>query len=68
MVKISQTQSNQPEYGTTRQICEILHISEMTLWRQRREKADFPQPVRIGRSVRWNIGQVLRFIETGGAE
>ena len=40
-------------------VCRVASVSEATVWR-RTKSGDLPQPVRIGRSVRWRVGDLRR--------
>lgn len=52
------------ELMTTRQVCELLQCSRITLWRLIR-KGQFPQPAKLTeRANRWTRAEVEEFINT----
>jgi len=42
-----------------KELAEVLGVSERHLYRQK-AAGTFPQPVRIGRSLRWNADEVVK--------
>jgi excisionase family DNA binding protein len=53
-----------PLMMTVDEVAEALGISTRQVWRLR-SKGDIPEPLNIGRSVRWRRSDVLRWIEAG---
>ena len=49
------------EYCTAEKVCELFGISRATLWRWEHECDDFPQPLRIGKVIRYSLPGVLAF-------
>lgn len=49
------------EYCTAKRVCELLGISRATLWRWENECEDFPQPLRIGKVIRYSIPDICEF-------
>lgn len=47
---------------TLKEVAEILRLSVRTVWRLI-DKKDLPQPVRVGRSVRLFLSDVLTYLE-----
>ena len=52
---------------TVKGIAALLHVSERHVWRLR-SAGKLPQPIRIGRSVRWTQQSIAAFIEKGGTD
>lgn len=51
---------------TTKQVAELLSISERTLWRLV-SSGRLPKPIKLSaRTVRWKHSDILAFIEAGG--
>lgn len=50
---------------TVKEIAALLNVSERHVWRLR-SSARFPEPVKIGRAVRWTRRSVMQYIENGG--
>lgn len=48
-------------YRTTEQCCDIYQVSRTTWWRWSKMPG-FPAPIRFGRSVRWPLEPVDRFL------
>lgn len=53
-----------PEWLSASQICAKYQVSRTTLWRWAKSP-DFPVPVRMGRVMRWEAGQVDSFLSKG---
>jgi excisionase family DNA binding protein len=53
-----------PLMMTVGEVADALGISTRQVWRLRC-KGDIPEPVNIGRSVRWRRSDVLRWIDAG---
>lgn len=53
-----------PLMMTAEELSETLCISLRQVWRLK-AKGDIPQPVNIGRSVRWRRADILQWIEAG---
>lgn len=49
------------EYITAEKVCEIFGISRATLWRWEHECTDFPQPLRIGKVIRYSTPSIITF-------
>jgi len=47
-----------------KEIAEVLGVSERHLYRQK-AAGNLPQPVRIGRSLRWNAEEVVKHFTEG---
>lgn len=47
-----------------KELCELLCISEATVWRHR-EAGLIPRGVKIGRSVRWRLSEIEAWMEAG---
>jgi len=47
-----------------KEIAEVLGVSERHLYRQK-AAGNFPQPVRIGRSLRWDAEEVVKHFTEG---
>lgn len=47
-----------------RQVAKLLKVSERTLWKMQ-HCGEMPPPIRIGRSVRWSLEALRRWIEAG---
>jgi predicted DNA-binding transcriptional regulator AlpA len=45
-----------------KQVCAELQISRVGLWKWRRA-GRFPQPMRLGRSLRWYRADVAKFLK-----
>ena len=52
---------------TVKDVAELLKVSQRHVWRLR-SAGKLPQPIRIGRAVRWPRQSIAAFIEKGGAE
>lgn len=48
----------------SRQAAKLLKVSERTLWRLHHD-GEMPQPIRIGRAVRWSLEVLKRWVEAG---
>jgi len=46
-----------------REVLELIGISRIELWR-RYKRGAFPEPVRIGRDLRWKAEEVFRWIDS----
>jgi excisionase family DNA binding protein len=53
-----------PLLVTSEEVARLMQISERTLWRLL-SAGKVPEPVRIGRSTRWRLNDVRRWIEEG---
>ena len=60
------TSSPRPARATSAQLCAFLQISRVTLWRWSKTPG-FPEPIRFGRSVRWDAEAVEAFLIQQGA-
>jgi predicted DNA-binding transcriptional regulator AlpA len=52
--------SRRPRYLTEREIYELFHISRST-WRRMLANGHAPQPVRLGRAIRWPAKDIEAF-------
>ena len=52
-----------PEYSTAEEVCEIFGISRATLWRWEHGCSDFPQPLRIGKVIRYSTPSIIKFAQ-----
>jgi len=57
-------QSTEPKLITVRELSGLLGMSKRTIWRLL-SAGQVPQPVRIGRSTRWRLDEVRRWIDSG---
>jgi excisionase family DNA binding protein len=48
----------------SRQAAKLLKVSERTLWRMHNE-GEMPQPIRIGRAVRWSLEALKKWVDDG---
>ena len=48
----------------SRQATKLLNVSQRTLWRMHNE-GEMPQPIRIGRAVRWSLEALKKWIDDG---
>ncbi|MCE3014842.1 MAG: helix-turn-helix transcriptional regulator [Pirellula sp.] len=46
------------------EFARLLHVSTRTLWRLQ-SLGNLPKPIRIGKSIRWNIQVIRNWIENG---
>lgn len=47
----------------TKQVCEIINISPVTLWRYRRD-GQFPKPIQLGdRIIGWKESVVMEWLD-----
>ncbi|QND73141.1 helix-turn-helix transcriptional regulator [Tardiphaga robiniae] len=46
----------------TKTLCEMLAVSKMTVWRLSHANDDFPRPLKIGRSTRFDLDLVNKWI------
>ena len=53
-----------PKLINAEELARMMNISERTLWRLL-SGGRLPQPVRIGRSTRWRLAEVVEWIERG---
>jgi len=56
--------STEPKLITVRELSGLLGMSKRTIWRLL-SAGQVPQPVRIGRSTRWRLDEVRRWIDSG---
>jgi|CXWL01.1.fsa_nt_gi excisionase family DNA binding protein len=49
---------------TLEELAEILHLSSRTLQRKL-SAGELPTPIRIGRSIRWQMSTILKWIQDG---
>jgi len=49
-------------YAPAKFFCTKFSISRSTWWRLSTKSANFPTPIRFGRSVRWEIESVYAFL------
>lgn len=54
----------EPQFITAKELATLLKISMRTLWRLRRDR-EIPEPVTIGKSLRWDINLITNWIATG---
>ncbi len=54
----------EPQFITAKELAKLLKISMRTLWRLRRDRA-IPEPVTIGKSLRWDLNLITNWIATG---
>ena len=70
--KRAATAPSQPEEPlqvlTREQLAKRWQVSPETIDRQRRKDPDFPQPFRIGTSLRWRIDSIERFEQKEGSD
>jgi excisionase family DNA binding protein len=48
----------------SRQAAKLLKVSERTLWKMHHND-EMPQPIRIGRAVRWSLEALKRWVDAG---
>lgn len=48
----------------SRQAAKLLKVSPRTLWRMHND-GEMPQPIRIGRAVRWSLEELKKWIADG---
>ncbi len=48
----------------SRQAAKLLNVSPRTLWRMHND-GEMPQPIRIGRAVRWSLEALKKWIADG---
>jgi len=53
-----------PQLISAEELANLLAISERSVWR-RLSGGDIPEPVRIGKSVRWRLTEIIAWIEGG---
>lgn len=53
---------SQPQMIDVREVATILSISTRSVWRLV-SRGDLPQPIRLGRTVRWRSTDIDRWIE-----
>lgn len=46
---------------TAKELASVLDVSLRTIWRRRKD-GSMPQPVRVGRSIRWRLLEVRQWI------
>ena len=67
-IESNKTQSALPQLVRLADLCEMFSVSPRTIARWL-ASGDFPKPVRIGlRYKRWNVAEILAFIERLRAE
>lgn len=56
-------------FWDVKDVAEYLHVSAPTIWRYRREKPGFPQPLRFSYRVsRWRRSDVVRWADSFNAD
>ena len=48
----------------SRQAANLLKVSERTLWKMH-HTGEMPQPIRLGRAVRWSLDALRKWIDAG---
>lgn len=48
----------------SRQVAKLLKVSQRTLWRMYHD-GEMPQPIRIGRAVRWSLEALKKWVDAG---
>lgn len=48
----------------SRQAAKMLKVSSRTLWKMQ-NSGEMPPPIRMGRSVRWNLGVLKKWVDEG---
>lgn len=48
----------------SRQAAKLLNVSPRTLWRMQND-GEMPQPIRIGRAVRWSLKALKKWVDAG---
>lgn len=50
--------------GTVKDVATRLDVSQRAVWKWN-ASAKLPEPIRLGRSVRWDMNEVERWIDAG---
>ena len=56
--------TNVPPLLTVQQLGRLLQLSPRTVWRLR-SSGELPEPIKIGKSIRWNGEAIRRWIAAG---
>lgn len=51
-----------PRYAKAKDLCALLGVSKSAIHKYRKE-GNFPQPIKIGNSLRWNMAHVQEWID-----
>ena len=60
----SESTESEPLLVTAKQVAKLMQMSTRSLWRLR-SAGEIPEPLRIGRSVRWRLNDVKNWIAAG---
>jgi predicted DNA-binding transcriptional regulator AlpA len=63
--KQDQGGENAPLAVTDQEVAKLLRISQRHLWNLDRDGKIGPRPIRLGKSRRWPLDQVRRWLSTG---
>ena len=50
------------QYMSADQVCDLLKIAKSTLWRWERTIEGFPQPIKIGRTIRYSENDLHEYL------